>query len=113
MPLILLIVSVFFGIWAAAAMRFRFNILPSPLTGTRLMTKGPYAYVRHPMYTTLVFGTLALVINSFSTSKLIAWILLATVLYVKSLIEERILTKHFPEYENYSNITKRIIPFII
>lgn len=55
------------GVWAIVAMRFfNFNITPDVKIDGYLVERGPYAFIRHPMYTSLILICLALVTNDFS-----------------------------------------------
>ena len=106
------IIFVLFGMWAMAEMKFRFNIFPSLLNNSSLTASGPYKLVRHPMYTSTIFITLIWMINDFTYIRAFAWILLVIVLCIKTFYEEKILEEEFPEYSNYKNKTKKLIPFL-
>lgn len=102
------------GVWAIVTMKLpNLNILPDIRAGSRLVTHGPYRYIRHPMYTALLLVTLALVLDAFSLKRLILWITLAIDLWVKLVYEERLLARHFGNYEDYRQRTKRILPFLL
>ena len=102
------------GLWALGAMTFRnLNILPEIRPGSRLVTHGPYRYIRHPMYSALLLVTLALIVDTFSTARLILWMILMSALWFKLSYEERLLARHFREYKDYQQRTKRIIPFLL
>jgi len=76
----------------------------------RLVTMGPYAIVRHPLYVTEAIATLGMVMLNWS---LIA-VLLATVLWALQLrrarYEEQVLQAAFPEYASYVARTPRWMP---
>ena len=39
------------GLWAVQTMHLgRFNIIPDPMPDIQLVTTGPYRFIRHPMY---------------------------------------------------------------
>lgn len=102
------------GLWALGTMTFRnLNILPEIRQGSRLVTHGPYEYIRHPMYSALLLVTLALIVDTFSTPRLILWIILVSDLWFKLMYEERLLARRFGEYKDYQQRTKRIIPFLL
>jgi protein-S-isoprenylcysteine O-methyltransferase Ste14 len=79
-----------------------------------LITSGPYAFVRHPIYTgllTMLLGTVIITGHAFG----FAVLALGTVmLWLKSLDEERMMTKHFPDaYPPYKRRVAALIPFIL
>lgn len=102
------------GLWALGTMTVRnLNILPDIRAGSRLVMHGPYRYIRHPMYSALLLVTLALILDAFSTERLIIWVILVGDLWVKLNYEEQLLVGHFGEYKDYQQRTKRIIPFLL
>lgn len=88
-----------------------FHVLPHPLILSEMVVHGPYRYIRHPMYTSVLLTGLALIAGDFTAIRLLIWLLLATDLIVKLEYEEKLLVKRFPDYESYRQITKRLIPF--
>ncbi|MCB0729194.1 MAG: methyltransferase [Ignavibacteria bacterium] len=110
--LLLLILSLLIGFWAIVEMKFRFNIFPALLSNSSLVTSGPYRFIRNPMYTSIIFMMLILLINDFSYPRLIIWIFLILIFIAKINIEEKILLKEFTSYPEYKAKTKRLIPFI-
>jgi len=115
-PLLLLLIELsglFLGIWAVLAMRIgHFNIAPEPLTWSKMVNRGPYRLVRHPMYLALLLTTLPLVISDFSSVRLVFWFILLANLILKMGYEESLLQEQFPEYVNYRKQTARMIPGI-
>lgn len=95
-----------------AEMKFRFNIFPSLINNSTLTTSGPFKFVRHPMYTSTILTTLTWLVNEFSYLRLCTWILLVIVLNIKTLFEEKILSKEFPDYLKYRSKTKKLIPLL-
>ncbi|MBI5123256.1 isoprenylcysteine carboxylmethyltransferase family protein [Candidatus Roizmanbacteria bacterium] len=79
----------------------------------KLITKGIYQYVRHPIYGGLILmptGAL-LVSGSFTFIAGLIIMLFATEIFAKR--EEKLLTKHFGrKYIEYKKTTKKFIPFI-
>lgn len=101
------------ALWAIGEMRqSRLNILPDLLPGASLITSGPYRYVRHPMYTSLVVIFVPFVLVDFTFFRLSALLLLIGSLLLKITREERQLLATFPEYLAYTKRTQRLIPLL-
>jgi len=79
----------------------------------QLAMTGPYAYVRHPIYTGLLLLMLATALDYGILSGFAVFAVFAAVFFYKSRIEERFMTEHFPEkYPAYMKRTKAFIPWI-
>ena len=90
------------GMWAVVAMNLRnLHVFPQVHPESTLVTHGPYRYIRHPMYATLLLVTLALVLDAFSLERLLIWTLLLGDLWVKLRYEEQLLALHFQDYQEY------------
>jgi len=115
-PLLLLLIELsglFLGIWAVLTMRIGyFNIAPEPLSWSKMVSQGPYRFVRHPMYLALLITTLPLMISDFSTLRLVFWFILLVDLVIKLGYEEGLLQEQFPEYIHYQKQTARLLPGI-
>lgn len=95
--------SAFVMIWLGRS----FSIMPE---ARRLVTRGPYAIVRHPLYSAeeiAIFGTLLLNLS-------IPAVLLVAVQWMLQLRrmrnEEQVLRSAFPEYEKYAARTPKFFP---
>ena len=101
------------GLWAILSMKLQnMNVFPEVRAGSRLVTNGPYQWIRHPMYTALLMIMLALVCESFSYWRGFCWLLLGADLVVKLSYEERLLGEAFDDYEAYRLRTWRLVPWI-
>jgi protein-S-isoprenylcysteine O-methyltransferase Ste14 len=101
------------GVWAVLAMGIgNFNITPDPLQSSRLITRGPYLWVRHPMYLALLVTTLPLIVAEFSVWRLVLWVVLLIDLVLKLNYEERLLDDSLTGYAEYRKSSRRLIPFI-
>lgn len=87
-----------------------FNIRPQLKAHTRFINTGPYAYVRHPMYASLLLVGLAAVVYFSSLEKLFIWIILFAILRAKSRIEEQAMRQRFFAYGEYADRTGCFFP---
>lgn len=79
----------------------------------QLVTSGPYAYIRHPIYGGLILMILgvALYINSFVVS--IFFLVFIFGAYYKAKREEKLLIENFKEeYLAYKQKTKMLVPYL-
>ncbi|MFQ5944818.1 MAG: methyltransferase family protein [Anaerolineae bacterium] len=101
------------GVWAIWAMRLgNFGVTPDITVGGRFVSRGPYNYIRHPMYASLLLMTLALLLSHFSPFRLAVWAILLLDLWLKLSFEETKLVAHFEEYASYRQRTTRLVPFL-
>jgi protein-S-isoprenylcysteine O-methyltransferase Ste14 len=111
---ILIFLSVFIA-W----LTFRENSYAAPVVkvqrerGQRVISSGPYRYVRHPMYAgaILYFFGAPLLLGSVWGLAMIP--LLITVLAVRAVNEERMLTAELDGYSDYAaRVRNRLVPLI-
>jgi protein-S-isoprenylcysteine O-methyltransferase Ste14 len=78
-----------------------------------LITHGPFAYVRHPLYATLLIFVPPLVIVWLSDLLfLIPWVLMLVVSHYIVRLEERGLVEEFgQEYERYRRYVPALLPY--
>lgn len=101
------------ALWAIKTMRLgKFNIVPDPQPNTTLITSGPYQYIRHPMYLSILLFFLPPVLLQSSLSILLTYGLLTLTLFIKLHYEEHLLKQTFPTYSHYQTHSKKLIPFI-
>jgi protein-S-isoprenylcysteine O-methyltransferase Ste14 len=115
LPLLLAeITGILLGVWAVIVMGWR-NVNVSPLVkrDARLVTRGPYAVIRHPMYSAVLLAMWPLIIDGYSLFRLTVGLILTFDLMMKIRYEEGLLKKKFPDYEAYMKATKRLIPFVL
>ena len=104
-----------FGLWALAHNRIGVSgVFPEPRPGMQLITTGPYALVRHPMY-----GSLIIMMGGVAgyNGHLINWLAALTIVPVvtaKALIEERLLRRVFVHYRDYLARTPHLfLPYLL
>jgi protein-S-isoprenylcysteine O-methyltransferase Ste14 len=105
--------AVLLAIFSLLAMGTRsFSIFPSPKQGAPLVIKGPYRFIRHPLYTSVLLFCLALLVHCISLLTAGIFLLLLLNLLYKLHYEETLLLQQFPAYYNYRKTTQKLIPFI-
>jgi protein-S-isoprenylcysteine O-methyltransferase Ste14 len=79
----------------------------------RVVSTGPYALVRHPMYLAAALLLLATPFALGSVWALILAVVAVLCLAWRLLEEERYLSQHLPGYNDYRRMTRyRLVPFI-
>ena len=102
------------GIWALLHNRLgNFNIQPKMKEGAVLVTSGIYAFIRHPMYLSVIIMSFAMVLSSVTLLQTSLFLTLVLVLFLKAKREESIWMEEGEEYVKYRASTKLFIPFVL
>lgn len=105
--------GVLLGLWALSSNRLgNFNIRPAPRAGGTLVQQGPYRWIRHPMYTSVIAVGVAC---AWASGHWLAWLALCAlvvVLVVKAVFEERWMVQAHPAYAVYRQRTRRFLPWL-
>jgi protein-S-isoprenylcysteine O-methyltransferase Ste14 len=100
--------------WARAILAGNWSADAVIKEGHELIERGPYRYVRHPIYSGLILMAVGAVLVWGTPVSLAVLAGLPVMLWVKLSQEERLLTRHFPdEYPRYKARVKALIPFVI
>jgi protein-S-isoprenylcysteine O-methyltransferase Ste14 len=92
--------------------RHTFSIMPAVRKHAQLCKSGPYRFIRHPMYTSVLMFLSALLMNDFSWARAFVLFIVFADLVFKIATEEKILRQKFAEYSDYMKHTRKIIPFV-
>lgn len=99
------------AVWALVTMsKSKLNIAPQPRKNATLITSGPYAIIRHPMYTSIVLAMTPLIISHWDINRFVFLMFLYVNLILKLLFEESLLRSYFDGYEEYMKRSWRVIP---
>jgi protein-S-isoprenylcysteine O-methyltransferase Ste14 len=82
-------------------------------TARKLVTGGPYRFVRHPLYLAEAIATIGIIVGNGSALAWaigICWFLLQ---FRRALNEERVLREAFPEYDSYAQKVPMLVPFMV
>lgn len=81
--------------------------------GQRVCSTGPYAYVRHPMYSAIAMWCVAVVMALPSVWVAVVSGVVAVVIVVRTALEDEMLSKGLPGYSEYrSRVRWRLVPFV-
>lgn len=111
---LLLIGGISIRVWAIQTLGKHFTATVTLTDGHRLVTSGPYRWVRHPSYLGAFMAIIgcAVFLNA-PWATVIAALSMTIAYYLRIGVEEKMLIEYFgPQYQEYIKRSKRIIPFI-
>lgn len=106
------LIAMLFGGLGSANLREYLTPLPYPVDHSQLIQHGIYAYVRHPLYSSLLFSALAWTFYSLSLTHLLVLVIAALFFDNKAAKEEGWLIERHPEYVQYAQRVKKFVPWI-
>ncbi len=107
------LVATIIALWIFAHNRLgNFNVVPEIRKHAKLIITGPYRFVRHPMYSSLILFMIGIILWHFSVINLFLLLIMIVAVALKARKEERLWHAHDSAYERYKKNTKMIIPFI-
>jgi protein-S-isoprenylcysteine O-methyltransferase Ste14 len=103
-----------FTVWARVTLGRNWSGEVTFKQGHELIETGPYALVRHPIYTGLIVMALGTAINYGRAIGFALLISLCASLWWKLRQEEQMMSSHFPAaYSDYRARVRAIIPFLL
>lgn len=103
-----------FTVWARRHLAANWSADVTLKAGHELITSGPYALVRHPIYTGLLVGFLGSALALDEWRGLVAVALLGLAEWRKLRIEERAMRQQFGErYLAYAQRVSALIPYVL
>jgi protein-S-isoprenylcysteine O-methyltransferase Ste14 len=101
------------AVWARLHLGRNWGMPMTQRAEPKLITSGPYRFVRHPIYT----GLLTAILGTTLVNNLLGLVIVAVLIayfYYCGTVEERNLTATFPAaYPEYKARTKMLIPFLL
>ncbi|XQQ06280.1 MAG: methyltransferase family protein [Leptolyngbya sp. IPPAS B-1204] len=117
-----------YGVWALAGVLFLLALvligkglvdlgknltpLPYPKPEGELVQTGIYSVVRHPLYSGVTLAAKAYAIGQLSLSHFVAMLLLFVFFNFKANQEESWLSQKYPDYWEYRQRVKKLIPWV-
>ena len=109
---LILVAGGVFGTWGIVALGKNLTAVPKPIEGGELVTDGPYAFVRHPIYAGVILGTLGWALLR-SNLLGVALALAAFIFFdMKSRQEEQWLAEAYAGYPAYRRRVRKLIPWV-
>ena len=102
-----------FAVWARLHLGRNWGMPMSRKEEPELVTGGPYAFVRHPIYTGIILAILGSAIGE-SLVWAVMLIVFAPYFVYSARREEELMCEQFPtQYPDYMRRTKMIVPFVL
>jgi protein-S-isoprenylcysteine O-methyltransferase Ste14 len=103
-----------FAVWARNHLGRNWSRSVTIKQDHQLIVTGPYALVRHPIYTGILTGFLGSVIALGQVRGIIALALVFLVVWYKLRMEEEWMKGQFgPAYESYARRVAALVPFVL
>ncbi len=107
------IAGLFFAVWARHHLASNWSSAVTIKQDHELITSGPYALVRHPIYTGILTGFLGTAVALSQVRGLIGFILIFIVLWTKLRKEEEWMRSEFGDtYAAYAHQTAALVPYL-
>jgi len=111
---VMLVLGIGFAVWARVHLGEYWSGHVTLKPGHRLIRTGPYALVRHPIYTGLLLAILGSAVAVDEYRGLLAMVIATEAIVRKLRLEERWLTEEFgAEYDSYRRDVKALVPGVV
>ena len=108
------VAGILFAVWARAHLGRNWSRSVTIKQGHELITTGPYAVVRHPIYAGILIGFLGMAIAISQVRGVIVHAIIFLVFWVKLRMEEEWMRSQFGEtYAAYSRKTAALVPYLL
>jgi len=99
--------------WAYGSMSSgTFTVSPLPRAEGSITRRGPYRWVRHPMYLAVLLAAAGFTVGAYTPMRLFAALGLLVALVTKIRLEERALLARHPEYAGSMADVPRLLPLL-
>jgi protein-S-isoprenylcysteine O-methyltransferase Ste14 len=108
-----MVAGLLFAVWAREHLGSNWSRSVTIKQGHELITSGPYAVVRHPIYTGILAGLLGTAIALSQVRGFIVFVLIFLILWLKLRMEEQWMRSQFGEtYVTYAHQTAALVPYL-
>lgn len=106
--------GILFSTWGRMALGTNWSADAVLKSGQTLVSKGPYALVRNPIYSGITLGMIGSAIALGNVAGLLAVVLILVFSYLRITYEERMMKEKFgKEWDEYAEKVKRFIPWVL
>jgi protein-S-isoprenylcysteine O-methyltransferase Ste14 len=103
----LLVAGTAWSVWALRSLGRNLSVLAQ---ARGLADRGPYRWVRHPLYAGEIVSTLGLAIAAGTLAAAVAWVVLCLLQGYRAVREEQLLLQVLPGYPSYRSRTAALVP---
>ena len=103
----LLVAGTTWSVWALRSLGRNLSVLAQ---ARGLTDRGPYRWVRHPLYTGELVAALGLAIAAGTLAAAITWVVLCVLQGYRAVKEEQVLLRALPGYPSYRSRTAALVP---
>lgn len=105
--------GVLMGLLSVIQLNKNLSPFPTPIAGGQLIETGLYKYIRHPIYTSILFTLSGYGLYRGEGYKICITFVLFILFFFKSKYEEKKLSLVFSDYPGFIKRTSRFLPKII
>ncbi|HZU75488.1 MAG TPA: isoprenylcysteine carboxylmethyltransferase family protein [Dehalococcoidia bacterium] len=110
---VLFVLGLALAVWARVHLGRNWGTPMSEKAEPELVTSGPYRRIRHPIYSGIILASIGTAL-AVTWYWLIVAALIAVYFVYSATVEERIMTRLFPNaYPPYRRSTKMLVPFLL
>ena len=96
--------------WAVWSLRFLGRSLSVIAQARDVVDRGPYRWLRHPLYTGELAASLGLALTCGTLAAAALWLSLCVLQGYRAVAEEQVLLQTLPEYRGYRDRTAALLP---
>jgi protein-S-isoprenylcysteine O-methyltransferase Ste14 len=104
---VLLICGMAWAVWSLRVLGRNVSVLAQ---ARDVVVKGPYRWVRHPLYVGEIVSALGIAIGVNSYSAVALWLALCGLQIFRAMREEQVLLRALPAYRSYRSHTAALLP---
>jgi protein-S-isoprenylcysteine O-methyltransferase Ste14 len=104
------VIGIIISLVSLLALNKNLSAFPTPKQSAELIQSGIYKYIRHPIYSGILFFTFGFSIYSENTLRLLIFFTLLILFRFKAAYEEKLLQNKFSNYDVYKKTTGMFLP---